>query len=227
LDRVLVRVASRFASYNKDDPASFQLPDTFTFLPQFIFYLRRSDYMNTFNMSPDETAFLRSTIMRETVENMMVMIQPSLMEYSLQSVRAEGVEKCEPTPVLLDASSLKKDVILLMDSFFHVVIWSGTTIQSWKDQGFHLKPEFEHVRSMIEQPALDAKDILADRFPQPKYISTHEGGSQARFLVNRVNPSVTHLKDDARARQDSTVVLTEDASLRSFMESLIRHAVTS
>ena len=38
----------------------------------------------------------------------------------------------------------------------------------------------------------DAADILAVRFPAPRYIDTEQGGSQARFLLSKVNPSQTH-----------------------------------
>jgi len=55
LDRVLIRLVSRFASFNKDQPMSFRLGQEFTLFPQFMFNLRRSNFLNTFNCSPDET----------------------------------------------------------------------------------------------------------------------------------------------------------------------------
>ena len=41
-------------------------------------------------------------------------------------------------------------------------------------------------------PVDDAGEILAGRFPAPRYIDTEQGGSQARFLLSKVNPSQTH-----------------------------------
>lgn len=38
----------------------------------------------------------------------------------------------------------------------------------------------------------DAQEILQTRFPMPRYIDTEQGGSQARFLLSKVNPSQTH-----------------------------------
>ena len=38
----------------------------------------------------------------------------------------------------------------------------------------------------------DAAEILVGRFPAPRYIDTEHGGSQARFLLSKVNPSQTH-----------------------------------
>ena len=45
LDRMLIRLVSKFANYRKDDPASFQLAPNFSIYPQFMFHLRRSQFM--------------------------------------------------------------------------------------------------------------------------------------------------------------------------------------
>lgn len=42
LDRLLIKVVSRFAEYKKDDASSFSLSKEFNIYPQFMFYLRRS-----------------------------------------------------------------------------------------------------------------------------------------------------------------------------------------
>lgn len=49
----------KFGEYHKDDPSSFRLNDTFSMFPQFMFHLRRSQFMQVFNNSPDETAYYR------------------------------------------------------------------------------------------------------------------------------------------------------------------------
>ena len=41
------------------DPASFKLGEGFSIYPQFMFHLRRSQFLQVFNNSPDETAFYR------------------------------------------------------------------------------------------------------------------------------------------------------------------------
>jgi len=43
----------------KDDPESFVLPNSFSIYPQFMFHLRRSQFLQVFNNSPDETAYYR------------------------------------------------------------------------------------------------------------------------------------------------------------------------
>ena len=90
-----------------------------------MFYLRRSQFLHTFNASPDESEYYSSLILRENVSNSLVMIQPALMQYNL--------ETREATPVLLDIDSMQDEVVLLMDTFFYVCIWKGQTIASWEE----------------------------------------------------------------------------------------------
>jgi protein transport protein SEC23 len=59
LDRMLIRLCQKFADYRKEDPSSFRLADNFSIYPQFMFHLRRSQFLQVFNNSPDETAFYR------------------------------------------------------------------------------------------------------------------------------------------------------------------------
>lgn len=223
VDRMLIRLVSKFADYRKDEPASFHLSPELSIFPQFMYHLRRSNFLQTFNASPDETAYYRTLINRENVMNSLVMIQPALLQYSFD----EG----PPQPVLLDAASLKPNVILLLDAFFHVVIWRGETIQAWYDAGYQEKEEYANFKTLLVAPAEDAKQILQERFPVPKFIQTNAGGSQARFLTSKVNPSTTHNNSGAGGfggpASDSSVVITDDVSLKVFMEHLIRLAVQS
>jgi len=115
LDRSLIRLVCRFAEYKKDDLNSFRLTKEFSLYPQFMYHLRRSHFLQTFGASPDEATFYRVTLLRENATNSLVMIQPALLEYSLENI--------QPNPVLLDIESLKNNVILLLDTYFHVVVW--------------------------------------------------------------------------------------------------------
>ncbi|KAF4683777.1 Protein transport protein Sec23A, partial [Perkinsus olseni] len=222
VDRMLIRLIARFADYRKDEPNSFRLAKEFTIYPQLIYHLRRSSFLQTFNASPDETAYYRTILMRENTNNSLVMIQPALLQYSFE----EG----PPQPVLLDASSLKPNVILLLDSYFHVVIWRGETIQAWFEAGYQDKEEYANFRQLLAAPEQDAKAILNDRFPVPKFVQTSQGGSQARFLTSKVNPSVTQNSTSGGfgdGNYDGSVVLTDDVSLQKFIECLIKLAVQS
>lgn len=83
--------------------------------------------MQVFNNSPDETAYFRMMLNRENVANAVVMIQPSLISYSFQS---------GPEPVLLDVTAIAADRILLLDSYFTIVIFHGITIAQWRKAGY-------------------------------------------------------------------------------------------
>lgn len=88
--------------------------------------------LQVFNNSPDETAYFRMILNRENVTNSVVMIQPSLISYSFHS---------DPQPALLDVAAISADRILLLDSFFTVVIFHGATIAQWRKAGYHNQPE--------------------------------------------------------------------------------------
>ena len=45
VDRTLIKLASKFGSYQRDNPNSFQLSDSFSLYPQFMFFLRRSPFL--------------------------------------------------------------------------------------------------------------------------------------------------------------------------------------
>lgn len=60
----------------------------------------------------------------------------------------------------------------------------------------------------------------------PRYIDCDQGGSQARFLLARVNPSQTH-NNLYGGDQGGAPVLTDDVSLQVFMDHLKKLAVTS
>jgi protein transport protein SEC23 len=220
VDRMLIRLMSKFADFRKDDPSSFTLSQEFQSFPQYMYHLRRSNFLQTFNASPDETAYYRTLIIREHTANTVVMIQPMLLMYSFEYEQAY--------PVQLDAGSLKPNVILLMDTFFHVVVWRGETIQQWYDAGYQEKEEYANFKALIMRPAEDAKNVMYSRFPVPKFIQTNAGGSQARFLTSKVNPSTTHTNAGGFGDAGGgATVITDDVSLKVFMEHLVRLAVQS
>lgn len=220
VDRQLIRLCQKFADYQKDSPSTFQLAENFSLFPQFMFHLRRSPFIQVFNNSPDESAYYRNKLYREDVVNCLVMIQPTLFAYSFNG---------PPEPVLLDASSILADRILLLDTFFHILIYHGETIHAWKEQGFDKQPEHENFRQLLRAPVDDAMELLQTRFPMPRYILTHAGGSQQRLLLYKVNPSLTHSNMYGWGQDGSggTAVLTDDVSLQVFMDHLKKLAVSA
>ncbi|MGH0179820.1 UNVERIFIED_CONTAM: hypothetical protein FKN15_015401 [Acipenser sinensis] len=183
LDRQLIRLCQKFGDYHKDDPTSFRFSETFSLYPQFMFHLRRSPFLQVFNNSPDESSYYRHQFMRQDLTQSLIMIQPILYAYSFSG---------PPEPVLLDSSSILPDRILLMDTFFQILIYHGETISQWRKAGYQEMTEYENFRHLLQAPVDDAQEILHSRFPMPRYIDTEHGGSQARFLLSKVNPSQTH-----------------------------------
>jgi len=219
LDRMLIRLCAKFADYRKDDPNSFQLSPHFSIYPQFMFHLRRSPFLQVFNSSPDESAFHRGVILRESVTNCLIMIQPTLLAYGFQG---------PPAPVLLDATSIQPDRILLLDTYFQVVIFHGDTISACRQQGYQNQPEHDNFRNLLQAPQDDAALIMSDRFPFPRYIDCDQRSSQARVLLSKVNPSVTHTSGgDGYGGMSGEIIKTDDVSLQVFEDHLKKLAVQS
>ena len=205
VDRSLIRLCNKFADYVPDDPNSFRLSPQFSLYPQFMFHLRRSQFLQLFNSSPDEAAYYRYVLSRENTTNSLVMIQPTLLSYSFDG---------PPQPALLDCQSVQPNTILLLDTFFHVVVFHGETIAAWREQGYHEQEEHAAFRNLLESPQSDAQMIMDARFPVPRYIVCDQYKSEARFLMAKLNPSVTPNTDGGVGAQ----VFTDDVSLRVFME---------
>uniref|UniRef100_A0A1I7XD45 Protein transport protein SEC23 n=1 Tax=Heterorhabditis bacteriophora TaxID=37862 RepID=A0A1I7XD45_HETBA len=224
-------ICQKFGEYAKDDPNSFRLSEKFSLFPQFMFHLRRSQFLQVFNNSPDETAYYRHILFTENVLESTTMIQPVLFSYSFSG---------PPEPVLLDTSSILPDRILLMDDYFHVLIYHGQvyiyiykylfiyrnvlvgrkcllniinldsiyingfiklqTIAAWRKMNYQEDPQYASFKQLLDAPVSDATAILQDRFPMPRYIVTEYEGSQARFLLSKVNPSLTHNNPYATVR---------------------------
>ncbi|KAL6166285.1 GTPase-activating protein S23 [Exserohilum turcicum] len=219
VDRMLIRLCARFAEYRKDDPSSFRLEKNFTLYPQFMFHLRRSQFLQVFNNSPDETAFYRHVLNHEDVSNSLIMIQPTLDSYGFDH---EGGQ-----PVLLDSSSIQSETVLLLDTFFHILIFHGETMAEWRKAGYQEQEGYENFRELLEAPKEDAKELIQDRFPLPRFIVCDAGGSQARFLLSKLNPSTTHTTGTyGGVAQTAQTIFTDDVSLQTFMDHLMKLAVS-
>ncbi|KAB5511962.1 hypothetical protein DKX38_028990 [Salix brachista] len=196
------------------------------------------------------------------------MIQPSLISYSFNSL---------PQPVLLDVASIGADRILLLDSYFSVVIFHGMTIAQWRNLGYQNQPEHEEqdisnayktlsdnvlviiyaprflaelpstktlvlsilsltsapkpslwkaFAQLLQAPKEDAQTIIHERFPVPRLVVCDQHGSQARFLLAKLNPSATYNNANEMAA-GSDIIFTDDVSLQVFFEHLQRLAVQS
>ena len=120
-----------------------------------MFHLRRSQFLQVFNNSPDETVFYRHTLNREDVNNSLIMIQPTLLSFGFDS---------EPQPVLLDSVSIQNNVILLLDTFFQVLIWHGETIAAWRNANYHEDPNYVNFKELLQAPQEEANVIFTCNF---------------------------------------------------------------
>uniref|UniRef100_A0A8C2NUN2 Protein transport protein SEC23 n=1 Tax=Capra hircus TaxID=9925 RepID=A0A8C2NUN2_CAPHI len=182
----------------------------------FMFHLRRSPFLQVFNNSPDESSYYRHHFARQDLTQSLIMIQP-ILEDPRRSLTVLQ-------PVLLDSSSILADRILLMDTFFQIVIYLGETIAQWRKAGYQDMPEYENFKHLLQAPLDDAQEILQARFPMPRYIHTEHGGSQVSQLVN---PSQTHNNLYAWGQETGAPILTDDVSLQVFMDHLKKLAVSS
>lgn len=217
LDRALIHVASRFGDYRKDDLSSFRLSTRLAIFPQFMFNLRRSQFVQVFNNSPDETAYYRMLLNRENVLNSVVMIQPSLISYSFNS---------PPEPSLLDVAAITADRILLLDTYFTIVIFHGMSIAQWRNEGYQNQPEHQVFAQLLQAPRDDADATIRERFPVPRLVVCDQHSSQARFLLAKLNPSATHKSNYGVAR-GGDIIFTDDVSFQVFLEHLQKLAVQS
>jgi protein transport protein SEC23 len=85
VDRILLKFAVRFSHFSRNDKNSFRLPAPMKHFPQFIYHLRRSSIINPFGSPPDQALYHKTCLMRESIPNSMVMIQPALIRYSSDS----------------------------------------------------------------------------------------------------------------------------------------------
>ena len=149
------------------------------------------------------------------VNNSLIMIQPTLMSYTFD---------VDPHPVLLDSVSIRPDVILLLDTFFHILIFHGETVAQWRKANYQEQEGYENFKELLESPIGDAQELLEDRLPIPRYVVTDQGGSQARFLLSKLNPSTTHMSGNmyGAGPAGGQAIFTDDVSLQVFMEHLKR-----
>ncbi|KAI6023002.1 hypothetical protein BKA83DRAFT_4607890 [Pisolithus microcarpus] len=107
LDCMLIWLCQKFADYRKEDPSSFRLSDNFSIYPQFMFHLRRSQFLQVFNNSLDETAFYGHILDEEDTNDSLF------------------------SPLLIQCyfiAPIKLDIILLLCTFFHILIFHGEVV---------------------------------------------------------------------------------------------------
>lgn len=90
-------------------------------------------------------------------------------------------------PIPLDEKYMKKDSVLVLDSFFNVVEWRGDRIEKALEENEHNHVENSSLKNLLENVENDVKTLKSDRFPVPHYYLTHTGHSKERFIKSRLS----------------------------------------
>ena len=80
------------------------------------------------------------------------------------------------------------------------------------------------VCGLLQAPQAYAEQIVKHRFPVPKLVICDQNGSQARFLLARLNPSSSYSNPSGMSAE---VIMTDDVSLQVFLDHLRKLAVQS
>ena len=73
---------------------------------------------------------------------------------------------------------------------------------------------------MLLAPPSDAKAMASNRLPYPKIVECNQNGSQARFLLAKLNPSVTYASGGQVMGGEA--IRTDDVSMETFLDHLGR-----
>ncbi|CAI9764714.1 unnamed protein product [Fraxinus pennsylvanica] len=74
---------------------------------------------------------------------------------------------------------------------------------------------------LLQAPQDDADTIIKERFPVPRLVICDQHGSQARFLLAKLNPSATY-NSDIPAVPGGDILFTDDVSFEVFLDHLQR-----
>ena len=73
-------------------------------------------------------------------------------------------------------------------------------------------PEYASFKQLLEAPQEEAKELMRERFPYPRFVDCNQHGSQARFLLSKVNPSSTH--NQMTGGGGGEIIQTDDVSFQ-------------
>ena len=209
LDSTLIRFVHRFAEFTPNDASSLHLRSSMSFFPIFMYHLRRSPFLMTFNSSPDETAHYRLHLYRSDVYHSILMIHPTLIAYGINAA---------PKPIPLDEQYMDDRSILVLDTFFDILIYYGPAIQAWRAAGFAEKnPDF---KAFCANPVQSTAAAVRARNPCPQIIECTKGDPASRILLHKLNASKGSAESVA-----STALVSDDISLQRFTTHLKQKVV--
>merc|ERR1712113_549956 len=164
----------------------------------------------------------------------MMMIQPSLVGYDITESWSEEEEEQSNFAVgdvPLELTSRHPKRILLLDTFFHLVIWYGRQVAKWRNQELWKQEEedgfkaYEWFKDFLAAPKDTADQRAANRFPCPNLIECDENSGQQRFLIAKLNPDQSKAERWSEEEQSEGDVISDDVTLAFFMHHLKRNVV--
>merc|ERR1712130_797339 len=134
----------------------------------------------------------------------------------------------EGEEVLLELSSRHPERILLLDTFFHLVIWYGRKIAKWRNDKIWTNEEYGWFKDLLLAPKQECMNRMSVRFPCPNLIECDENSGQQRFLIAKLNPDQS-AQDPGGPPEEQTYgdVWSDDVSLQAFKGHLRRTIVTN
>lgn len=175
-----ISVGKNLYSYVKGQPKSFQPPEKLDKFIEFLYFFSKSHFISKSNCTPDSVSGMQLTLCSESIDNCLFIIKPSLICYNAYGQCAS---------VDLDNSNLQKENVLVLDTFYRVLVWYGEAAASWRDNKYHEDEEYSNVKKLLEDPLKYAEDVVNSRFPTPEYTTCDQNSSLSRYLISLLNPS--------------------------------------
>ena len=79
-------------------------------------------------------------------------------------------------------------------------MFHGEKISMWRDQNYQDQEDMKHFKDLLMAPQHDASRIMEHRFPVPRFIVCDQHKSESRFVIAKLNPSVTHNTNDGSGK---------------------------
>ena len=181
VDRTLLRVTKRVAQSLPQEARADLFAGPYGEYPRDMYFLRRSNFLQYFNSTPDETAYWRHHLIGQPAAEAHRMFCPDLVSYTANCV--------EPTAVPLSMDSVGDECVLVCDAFFYVAVFVGTAFRRVAAKEGELSSYEEALNAVVRRAVLHAKEgIIRNRLPAPAYVQCHQNSSNSRFLLCLLDP---------------------------------------
>jgi hypothetical protein len=108
-----------------------------------------------------------------------------------------------PQPVLLDSVSIRPDVILLLDTFFHILIFHGETIAQWRKAEYQDQEGYENFAELLAAPVADAQVGLINTGRIVYFTTECSCSTRNSSQTVSLSPDISSATKEARKRDSS------------------------